>query len=293
MPYLDSLKQSKNLYPTYLRLKKQFPNNPAFFLDIAEYFIQKNKLKYALQILSNISELELENIELVRIVARRLQQLNYLKEAIAMFEEIKELKEEEPQSYRDLALAYEDVGQYQKAVDLLHKVVTTEWDDRFENINDIALYEMNNIIGRHKKALNVSKIDSSLIQHLPVDLRIMLDWTSDNTDVDLWVTDPQGEKCYYKNKNTKIGGRLLVDLTEGYGPEEFILKKAIKGKYKIQADLYDDIRQNLGGAITIQVQIFKYYGTDKQEKEQMTLRFPIVEDEKKDTIVDIGDFEVK
>ena len=230
-------------------------------MDVAEYFIRQKQMTNALQILSNIAELELENIELMRIVARRLYQLGYLKEAIVMFEEILERKGEEPQSYRDLALACEDDKQYQKAVDLLHKVVMTVWDDRFENMNDIALYEMNNIIHRHKKVVDISRIDSSLVRHMPIDVRVVLDWTTAATDIDLWVTDPTGERCDYKNDETKIGGRLLVDLTEGYGPEEFILRKAIKGKYKIEADLYSDDRQSLGGAITIQVYIYKYYGT--------------------------------
>ena len=30
---------------------------------------------------------------------------------------------------------------------------------------------------------------------MPVDLRIVMNWNMNNTDIDLWVTDPNEEKC--------------------------------------------------------------------------------------------------
>ena len=41
-------------------------------------------------------------------------------------------------------------------------------------------------------------------------------WNKDNTDIDLWVTDPNGEKCMYNHKSTEIGGRLSDDFTGGF-----------------------------------------------------------------------------
>ena len=67
-----------------------------------------------------------------------------------------------------------------------------------------------------------------------------MNWNMNNTDIDLWITDPNGEKCYYSNPATAIGGKISNDFTEGFGPEQFLLKKGIKGKYKIEIDYFND-----------------------------------------------------
>ena len=64
---------------------------------------------------------------------------------------------------------------------------------------------------------------------------MVLTWDADNTDIDLWVTDPNGEKAFYGNRLTYQGGRMSLDFTGGYGPEEFSLKHAKPGKYKVEA----------------------------------------------------------
>jgi len=69
------------------------------------------------------------------------------------------------------------------------------------------------------------------------DIKVVLTWDSP-TDVDLWVIDPQGEKCYYQNKSTKNGGNLDIDITNGYGPETFTMAKALAGSFAVQVQYY-------------------------------------------------------
>lgn len=107
---------------------------------------------------------------------------------------------------------------------------------------------------------------------MPVDIRIVLNWDTDNSDMDLWVTDPYDEKCYYKHRHTKTGGFISNDFTGGYGPEEFLLKKAAKGKYKIQANYYGSREQTLVGPTTIYLDIYTYYATGEEKKETITMR---------------------
>jgi uncharacterized protein YfaP (DUF2135 family) len=107
---------------------------------------------------------------------------------------------------------------------------------------------------------------------MPVDIRIIIGWTTDNSDIDLWVTDPFKEKCYYKHTQTRIGGRISKDVTQGYGPEEFLLKKAVKGNYTVDANLYGDHRQNLGGPISVRADLFTDFGKPTQKKKTMNLR---------------------
>ena len=107
---------------------------------------------------------------------------------------------------------------------------------------------------------------------MPADVRVVMNWNMNNTDIDLWVTDPNGEKCFYSHSTTEIGGRISEDFTEGFGPEQFMLKKGIKGKYKIQIDYYSDTQATLAGQTTIMAEIYLHYGTAKEERKIVTLQ---------------------
>ena len=107
---------------------------------------------------------------------------------------------------------------------------------------------------------------------MPVDVRIVIGWNTDNSDIDLWVTDPQNEKCFYSHSETEIGGRISQDVTGGYGPEEFQLKKALKGNYKIEVNLFGDSRQTMGGPISIKAEMFTDFGKPTQKREVINFR---------------------
>jgi tetratricopeptide (TPR) repeat protein len=288
-PYLKKLQatKDKDIYATYLSLKKDYPASSAFYLDVADYFIGKGRKELGLRILSNIAEMELENHQLLRILGHRLAQLGYYKLAACIFEEVLAMREEEPQSYRDLGLIYASDKQYQKAVDLLYKVVQKRWDERFPDIELIAIVEINNIIAGQPN-VNKAMIDKRLIKSMPVDMRVILDWDADLCDMDLWVTNPNGEKCYYGNPRTYLGGHMSKDFTQGYGPEEYILKKAKPGKYLIEVNYYGNTQQVLAGATTIQVQLYLNYGRKSQIVKEITLR---LKDQKE--VVTVGEFEIR
>ena len=273
-PYLGAYqdKNQNNWYSIYLNQKNNYINMPSYFVDISTLFYKKGKHKQALRILSNLAELELENHQILRILGYRLLDIKEYFLAIKVFKEIEKIRGEEPQTYRDLGLAYEQKEDYQKAIESLYNVITKSWDGRFTNIEQIALVEMNNIISRHKSKLNTEFIDQEFIKDFPLDVRVILNWDSDNCDMDLWVTDPRGEKCFYSHNRTKIGGRMSNDFTQGYGPEEFMLKNAISGKYKIQANYYGTRSQKILAPVTLKMQFFTGYGREEQKLKEVTLR---------------------
>src|SRR5437660_10689837 len=88
-----------------------------------------------------------------------------------------------------------------------------------------------------KKELH-NPLDHRLIKNLDCDVRIVLTWDADLTDVDLWVTEPSGEKCFYGHNRTVIGGLISRDFTQGYGPEEYCLRRTMPGEYKVQCNYY-------------------------------------------------------
>ncbi|HEX7155451.1 MAG TPA: VIT domain-containing protein [Thermoanaerobaculia bacterium] len=64
-------------------------------------------------------------------------------------------------------------------------------------------------------------------------LRVTLAWETDANDVDLHVTDPRNEECFYSNKQTKSGLTLYQDITQGLGPEVIRTERVERGTYHI------------------------------------------------------------
>ena len=287
-PYMKRIKNVPltKAYSVYLEERKKYASQPSFYLDVSDYFIYKKHYTEGIRVLSNIAELDMENHSLLRIVAQRFLQLGEKKLALALFKHLIELRPEEPQSYRDLGLAFEQTGNYNEAIRYLYKVVKEPYDGRFAGIHCIALNEINNIISSHPRNLKYDYIDKAFIRKMPVDIRIVLNWDTDDTDVDLWVTEPDGEICMYSNQLTKNGGRISNDFTQGYGPEEYMIRAAKHGTYRIQANYYGDHRPTVNGKATLSVQLFKQYGTSLQYKREITRRLNVTDD-----VIDLGEFE--
>ncbi|HTO15657.1 MAG TPA: DUF2135 domain-containing protein [Edaphocola sp.] len=278
VPYLDSLKKVKlpDAYNKHLEMSNQYLKNPSYFLDVANFFMSHNDKDNAIRVLSNLSEMQMQDHEILRVLGRKLLEFGETDAAIAVFKQVLELRPFEPHSYRDLGLAYAENKEYQKAVETLYKVITTQWSEsiaeKFEEIETIVIGEMNSIIIKAGKRVDVSFIDKRFLVNLPVDIRVVLNWDADNTDMDLWVTDPENEKCFYKNRHTKIGGYVSEDLIEGYGPEEFLLKNAIEGNYKIEVNYYSSSQQTISGPVTIQVLLYSNFGKPNETMKRMTVR---------------------
>ncbi|WNJ16618.1 VIT domain-containing protein [Pontibacter sp. G13] len=271
-PYLAVLDSASDPYWAYLALRDSLGTAPAFYLDVARWFHSHEQSRLARTILSNLAEIELEQQELLRVFARQLEEWEEYELAQWVYEDVLRMRPEEPQSYRDLGLILAKQGQNQAAVDTLYRVVAQAWDGRFPDITTVVAHEMNAIIHRAGTTIDTSHVDPRLLADLPTDVRVVLEWDSDNTDMDLWVTDPYGEKCYYQHKRTKIGGMISNDFTGGYGPEEFLLKQASQGEYKVEVNYYGTRQTGNRGPTTIRVIVFKHYGTAEETTETITFR---------------------
>ncbi|CAF4270400.1 unnamed protein product, partial [Rotaria sordida] len=136
-----------------------------------QYYAQSNynisnEYQYiGLHILTSVLELELESVQLLRTVDNKLVEF--------------------------------------EISDLFKKVIFGEWDKRYSEIEVTTLHELNCFIFQfHQQQQILNSIDNRVIRHLPVVLRIVMVWDTNDTDVDLHVIEPTGEECYYSHKNT-------------------------------------------------------------------------------------------
>jgi len=292
--YLQALAKEKtaNRYNAYLVLRKDYLYTPTFYYDVANFFLREQDTLTGLQILTNMAEIDLENHELYKLLGFKLREAGAYEEAVTVFRKVLQWRPQEPHSYRDYGLALADAGKYQQALDTLYTALEKNYNENiasmYEGIEEIIVTEINQLISLHKKGLNLSAIDPKLIHSMPTDIRVVLNWNKNDTDMDLWVTDPNKETCYYSHKETLIGGRISDDFTDGYGPEQFLLKKAIKGKYQVKVNYYGDQQVKLSGPTTVLAEIFTHYADGRQERKLITLQME-KGDEKEGILV--GEFE--
>nr|WP_294943415.1 VIT domain-containing protein [uncultured Mucilaginibacter sp.] len=278
MEYLKTIQKTGKAaqYQKYLELRVAFTADPVYYFDVADYFIKTGNKEVGARILSNLAEMDLGSYELYKMLGYKLKQLGDFEGELFAFKKVTELRPLDPQSFRDYGLALEDAGKPQEALDVLYTAMTKSYssdaESLYRGIQEVFLPEINRIIALNKGKLNLSAIPKSIIKPLPADIRIVMDWNMNNTDIDLWVTDPNGEKCYYSNKHTQIGGRMSNDMTRGFGPEQFLLKSAIKGTYKIEINYYGNSQVTIAGPTTIMAELFTHYGTPQEKKELIVLQ---------------------
>ncbi len=271
--YLKALASApkEKQYDLYLDLRKSQERNPSFYFDVAHFFYNQGDIKKALLIVSNIADLGLENHQLYKTLTYTLRQWKDYNDAVFTAKQVVKWREHEPQSRRDYALTLEDTGKYQEAFDELVKSLEVnyygEMSGQYEGVEDIVLMDINRLMSEHS-GLKTGKLDKKYIAKMPVDIRIIMNWNQMDVDLDLHVIEPTGEECYYSHTNTAIGGRFSKDFTEGYGPEQYLVRNAVKGKYQIKSNYFGETELTENGPATVMIEIY----TTKAGKVSRTLK---------------------
>lgn len=280
--YLNSANEDEvdEAYNLYLRQRPACRNRPAFYFDCADDFFCKGQRDIALRILTNIAELELDNPQLLRMVAYKLDTEGELDLAIDLFEQVLNLRPEEPQSYRDLALVLAKRQEYERAIELLNQVVIGNWDSRFDGMEFTCVMDLNRLIALVKRSAAHQSIkipvDPRLMQLLDVDIRVVLSWNTERNDIYLKVIEPSNQD-FHRNGVSTIGGLLPFQSWDFYpwhfyGSDEYLLRKAIPGTYTIQANYHGFRQEAIADATTLFATIYINFGRPNELCHSITLR---------------------
>ena len=259
--YLKALASApkEKQYDLYFELRKSQERNPSFYFDVAHFFYNQGDVKKALQVISNIADLGLENHQLYKTLTYTLRQWQDFDDALFTAKQIAKWRAHEPQSLRDYALALEDAGKYQEGFDQLVKALEVnyygEMSGQYEGVEDIILMDINRLMTEHP-GLDSGKLDKKYLQKMPVNIRIIMNWNLMDVDLDLHIIEPTGEECYYSHTTTEAGAKFSKDFTQGYGPEQYLIRNALKGKYQIKSNYFGESELTENGPATIMVEIY-------------------------------------
>jgi tetratricopeptide (TPR) repeat protein len=272
-PYLSRMRlaDTGDLYRIYLDMRHENETSAGYYLDVARLLAERGLADLAVRVLSNLAEIDLENRHLLRVLGHRLMAAGKPDLALGVFARVLELAPYEPQSHRDLALAYGAMGQSQKAADHLYEIARRTWHVRFPGIQELAAAELSALVARPGNGIDTSRMDARLLRNLPVQLRVVASWDSDNTNIDLLVTDPNGEVAQ-PGRVTYQGGRQGHNFLGGYGPEEFALRQAKAGRYQVAVRHSGTRQQTVIAPTTVQIAITTGFGTPAEKTEVITRR---------------------
>lgn len=174
------------------------------------------------------------------------------------------------------------------------KTILTPWQRHAVNFAAIALEERNAFAAwletqrepwesKGTVKIEIPALDERLSGVLDCDMRVVMSWDADSTDVDIHVTEPSGEEAYYSNRLTYKGGWTSKDITDGYGPEEYEIRNAPKGAYKVRAHYFASHQQEVFGPATVTATAFSNWGRPEQKSSKLSIRL-----DKKKQMIDLG-----
>jgi hypothetical protein len=277
-----TLLQSNQVPVAYLKARKADPRNVVAYVTEARRRADKDDADGAVRALSSVIEQYPGRADALRLVGYRLLDLKQPAQAARLFRQVEQTRPFEAHSYRDLARSLEECGKYGLAAVHYEIVLGGTWDNRFAHALKMVVAEeyaqMMQTALRNKKGLNPALIDQfgERLEKLtrtqqPSDLRVTISWNTDATDVDLWVVEPDGDKCYYQHNRTKNGGELSQDQTQGYGPERYQIARAIPGTYTVFVHYFAANQNLLAGETHVQVTVTRNAGRPNETSERFSV----------------------
>jgi hypothetical protein len=180
-----------------------------------------------------------------------------------------------PSSHRLYAMALLKIGKPKQAFEVLEKAVARSFlRDRFPGVRDVLRADLT-VAGAAWAATEPTSREGIRVRLLEHDLaiektpstRFVMVWETDTSDVDLRVIDATGKEQLHGR--TIKNGRLGSNITDGYGPEQFMVTGAedeLPFPFEIKARYTS--RGQAGRFAMGKVEVLRHDGDGKLEFEQ-------------------------
>jgi hypothetical protein len=214
----------------YLAARAKFGGDKAFHVHAATLF-RSDAPQLAVRILSELAEAYTDDSALLRILARILDGWNERELARLLLQHALEVAGHERQTWRELVLIEARLGN-DAAIDQI-TAAAANVDSLFR---EAVAEQVSPLLTRWRTLAPNTSHDLRFTGDDALQVDLM--WDTDFTDVDLHVTEPNGETVMYSHRKSARGGVLHDDITDGYGPEIYTIREPVPGAYRIAVDYY-------------------------------------------------------
>jgi len=221
--YQQTLKNQLKDYVTHISIAQKFST-----------YYKDNSL--TVQILTNISNAYPKNPEIQKAIAYQFQALGKKKEAISIYEQIYKLRPGYAQSYRDLANAYRENDQYQRAWRLYMTYLLKGNDVSGEGIGQLLYNEMEWLYFNRKNQAQIKERfvpKSESINDFRNDVRLVFEWNTSEAEFDLEFVNPQQQVYTFEHSLAKNQDLITDEKQKGYSSKEFIIDDLKDGQWLV------------------------------------------------------------
>jgi len=224
----------------------------------------------AVRALSCLVEENPGDVTFARDVAQTLVQWELFGHAYPLYLGAAEARPLEPQSYLALARCAEAGGRGDLAFFWYTVALGGVWDERFGDFRRIAAFDAIHFLRRvQRRELSLELADQAaarvgelveLVGLARADLAVAIEWNTDATDVDLHVVEPGGEHCFYGHQDTALGAHLSRDVTQGLGPELYVLPEVASGEYLVFVHYFAGDRKRTAARSKVLATLYERWG---------------------------------
>jgi tetratricopeptide (TPR) repeat protein len=234
--------------------RAEAPGDVLALVALGEAAEAKGLTELAERAYGSIFELFPNRADLRRFAGERLERLSAkdpaaLDLAIDTFQKALADRPDHPSSHRLLTFALVRKKLYSRAFDEAVAAARVDYEPgRFAGVGRILSEDIGLVGAAWAKAeprlrgdiLRRIREAGGVVEDQP-SVRFVLNWETDANDVDFHIHDARGGHAFFSQPELASGGQLYADVTTGYGPECFTIRKGKAervGPYKLEAHYY-------------------------------------------------------
>ena len=281
-------RQSANLDESYLNTLAKAELDYDAIESEADERLRTASRDDALKAWSSLVEKSPGDGVLLRDVAFQAMAMDYTGQACYLLRKAARQRPWEPQTYHALGLALSDQGNTGLAAAYFEIALNGQWNERFGEFRTIVALDyvrmLRQTVSGELPALPSGYADERLkdlnteLNLKDADVVVTISWNTDNTDIDLHVVEPDGTEVYYRNPTSSNGGRLTKDVTQGYGPEMYVMEDAPGGRYEIKANFYGSDASRTSARTRIICTTYRNWGTAQETMTRKTIKLSRAEE---------------
>lgn len=315
-PAIERIRKSKNgFYNQYLKEKKTYGRSPSFYYQTANLLAEAGHNDLATRVATNLLEQQWQDDLLLLATGMLCNILGELNIAEAIYEKLAKQRPEWPHPRMFLAQIERERGinleatdkaaaikAYMTAFQRFSHLVQNPWGsleslnqfhylegNRFHGILITAIEEAFWIQQRLKKLgkmvqFTLPKGIEATANDIKADLRVLLWWSDDYSDLDLHITEPQNIEVNYSNTPHSLGG-TIYDCVNGFGPDIYRQKNGRPGDYLLQIVFFNSLFSEIVGPIHAKVELWTRYG---YPDETYRVELKRLEKPEKDELLDLA-----
>lgn len=257
--------------------EKRFNNSPYYLLDVSQYFKSTwGNNKKSLALLDTMAQKFAHDAIALKALAYRYEKMGTLESALQQYLKVLKLRPRDAQSHRDVANAYEEIGNYQKALHIYtrYELAVNDLDsvpfDKY-GTDELMTTERMNIIN-----LDAGEfiLESGVLEESTKSpkARVLFEWNKNAAEFELQFVDPEKYYDRWEYSIETKEAELSAAILKGYFSKQFFLDDDLKGEWVINISYFGKGTQD-----PTYLKVTTFFDYDTMEERKVTKVFKLTQ----------------